>query len=77
MTDWQIVFWHHLLLGIALSLGLAVHYRSRLGGVLRHMGWGGILGGVAFGPQYVPGDAGASQRAGRRCHVRADPSCRS
>jgi len=49
MADWEIVFWRHLFLGIALSLAIAAHYRQRLGAVLRHMGWIGAAGGLCFG----------------------------
>ena len=49
MTDWQIVFWRHLLVGIAMSVGLMLVYRRRFAGALRGQGWIGLGGAFAFG----------------------------
>ena len=49
MTDWQIVFWRHLLIGLMLCLGLTLSYRSGLINAFRKIGRPGIFGAVAFG----------------------------
>ncbi|MBT7613593.1 MAG: DMT family transporter, partial [Rhodospirillaceae bacterium] len=49
MTDWTIVFWRHLFVGIAMFVGLMLVYRKRFTGVLRSQGWIGLGGAVAFG----------------------------
>ena len=49
MTDWQIVFWRHLLIGLMLCLGLTLSYRSGVINAFRKIGWLGIFGAVAFG----------------------------
>jgi drug/metabolite transporter (DMT)-like permease len=49
MTDWQIVFWRHLLVGIAMFAGLMLVYRRRFAGALRSQGWIGLGGAFAFG----------------------------
>ena len=49
LTDWQIVFWRHLLIGLMLCLGLTLSYRSGLINAFRKIGRPGIFGAVAFG----------------------------
>ncbi len=49
MTDWQIVFWRHLLIGLMLCLGLTVSYRSGVINAFKKIGWPGIFGAIAFG----------------------------
>ena len=49
MTDWQIVFWRHLLIGLMLCLSLTWSCRSNVVRAFRQIGWLGILGAVAFG----------------------------
>jgi drug/metabolite transporter (DMT)-like permease len=49
LTDWQIVFWRHLLIGLILCLGLTLSYRSGLINAFRKIGRPGIFGAVAFG----------------------------
>ena len=49
MTDWQIVFWRHLLIGLMLCLGLTLSYRSGLINAFKKIGRLGIFGAVAFG----------------------------
>ena len=49
MTDWQIVFWRHLLVGIAMFAGLALVYRRCFLATLRSHNWVGLFGAVAFG----------------------------
>jgi drug/metabolite transporter, DME family len=49
MTDWQIVFWRHLLVGIAMFTGLLLVYRRRFAGALKSQGWVGLGGAFAFG----------------------------
>ena len=49
MTDWQIVFWRHLLIGLMLCLGLTLSYRSGVINAFKKIGRLGILGAVAFG----------------------------
>jgi len=49
MTDWQIVFWRHLLLGIVLCLGLTLSYRSGVISAFKKIGRLGIIGALAFG----------------------------
>lgn len=49
MTDWQIVFWRHLLIGLMLCLSLTWSCRSNVVSAFRQIGWLGIFGAVAFG----------------------------
>ena len=49
MTDWQIVFWRHLLIGLMLCLSLTWSCRSNVVSAFRKIGWLGIFGAVAFG----------------------------
>ena len=49
MTDWQIVFWRHLLIGLMLCLGLTLSYRSGVINAFKKIGRLGIFGAVAFG----------------------------
>ena len=49
MTDWQIVFWRHLLIGLMLCLSLTWSCRSNVVRAFRKIGWLGIFGAVAFG----------------------------
>ena len=49
MTDWQIVFWRHLLIGLALCLSLTWSYGSDVVSAFRKIGWVGVFGAVAFG----------------------------
>ena len=49
MTDWQIVFWRHLLLGLILCLGLTLSYRSGVISAFKKIGRLGIIGALAFG----------------------------
>ena len=49
LTDWQIVFWRHLLIGLMLCLGRTLSYRSGLINAFRKIGRPGIFGAVAFG----------------------------
>ena len=49
MTDWQIVFWRHLLIGLMLCLGLTWSCRSNVVSAFKKIGWVGIFGAVAFG----------------------------
>ena len=49
MTDWQIVFWRHLLLGIVLCSGLTLYYRSGVISAFKKIGRLGIIGALAFG----------------------------
>jgi DME family drug/metabolite transporter len=49
MTDWQIVFWRHLILGIAIFIGLAFTSKGRILGGVRSLGWVGWAGALAFG----------------------------
>ena len=49
MTDWQIVFWRHILIGITLSLGLIIFYRSGLKNAFQAIRGPGIFGAAAFG----------------------------
>ena len=49
MTDWQIVFWRHFLMGLTLCLGLLFYYRSDFINAFKTIGRPGIFGAVAFG----------------------------
>ena len=49
MTDWQIVFWRHLLIGLMLCLGLTLSNRSGVINAFKKIGRLGIFGAVAFG----------------------------
>ena len=49
MTDWQIAFWRHLLIGLMLCLGLTLSNRSGVINAFKNIGWPGIFGAVAFG----------------------------
>ena len=49
LTDWQIVFWRHLLIGLMLCLSLTLSYRSSLINAFKKIGRPGIFGAVAFG----------------------------
>ena len=49
MTDWQIVFWRHLLIGLMLCLSLTWSCRSNVVSAFKKIGWVGIFGAVAFG----------------------------
>ena len=53
MTDWQIVFWRHLLVGLMLCIGLAGFYRAGLVSAFRKIGCLGIFGATAFGLSLV------------------------
>ena len=53
MTDWQIVFWRHLLIGLALCLGLTWSYGSGVVSAFRKIGRQGIFGATAFGLSLV------------------------
>ena len=48
MTDWQIVFWRHLLIGLMLCLGLTLSYRSGLINAFKKIGRLGIFGAVGL-----------------------------
>ena len=49
MTDWQIVFWRHFLIGVTLCFGLIFYYRSNFIGALKAIGYTGLVGSTAFG----------------------------
>jgi len=49
MTDWQIVFWRHFLIGMTLCLGLLFYYRSGFIDAFKAIGRPGIFGAAAFG----------------------------
>ena len=49
MTDWQIVFWRHLLLGLVLCSSLTFSYRSGVINAFKKIGRLGIFGALAFG----------------------------
>ena len=49
MTDWQIAFWRHLLIGLMLFLGLTLSNRSGVINAFKNIGWPGMFGAVAFG----------------------------
>ena len=53
MTDWQIVFWRHLLVGLMLCVGLAGFYKSGVVSAFRKIGRQGIFGATAFGLSLV------------------------
>jgi len=53
MTDWQIVFWRHLLVGLMLCVGLAGFYKSGFVSAFRKIGRQGIFGAIAFGLSLV------------------------
>jgi len=53
LTDWQIVFWRHLLIGLILCLGLTWSYRSGVARAFNKIGRLGIFGAVAFGLSLV------------------------
>jgi len=53
MTDWQIVFWRHLLVGLMLCVGLAGFYGSGFVSAFRKIGRLGVFGATAFGLSLV------------------------
>ena len=53
LTDWQIVFWRHLLIGLMLCVGLAGFYGSGFVSAFRKIGRLGVFGATAFGLSLV------------------------
>ena len=49
MTDWQMVFWRHFLIGCTLCLGLVIYYRLRVIEIFLRLGIVGFAGAAVFG----------------------------